>query len=59
MRFRGDPAGIRGSIAPVVSPFTADGLFYLESLRGLVRRQLESGSCSRAPLPRSRGNNAA
>ena len=25
MRFRGDPATIRGSIAPVVSPFTADG----------------------------------
>lgn len=23
MRFRGDPASIRGSIAPVVSPFTA------------------------------------
>ena len=25
MRFRSDPARIRGSIAPVVSPFTADG----------------------------------
>jgi dihydrodipicolinate synthase/N-acetylneuraminate lyase len=44
MRFRSDPASIRGSIAPVVSPFTADGLPDLESLRGLVRWQLESGS---------------
>jgi dihydrodipicolinate synthase/N-acetylneuraminate lyase len=44
MRFRSDPARIRGSIAPVVSPFTADGLPDLESLRGLVRWQLESGS---------------
>lgn len=26
MRFRSDPAAIRGSIAPLVSPFTADGL---------------------------------
>ena len=25
MRFRSDPASIRGSIAPVVTPFTADG----------------------------------
>ena len=25
MRFRSDPARIRGSIAPVVSPFTAEG----------------------------------
>jgi dihydrodipicolinate synthase/N-acetylneuraminate lyase len=25
VRFRSDPARIRGSIAPVVSPFTADG----------------------------------
>ena len=44
MRFRGDPARIRGSIAPVVSPFTADGLPDLESLRGLIRWQLAPGS---------------
>jgi 4-hydroxy-tetrahydrodipicolinate synthase len=44
MRFRTDPARIRGSIAPVVSPFTAEGLPDLESLRGLVRWQLASGS---------------
>ena len=40
MRFRSDPARIRGAIAPVVSPFTADGLPDLESLRGLVRCSL-------------------
>ena len=39
MRFRSDPARIRGSIAPVVSPFTADGLPDLESLRGLIDRK--------------------
>ena len=25
MKFRSDPAAIRGSVAPVVTPFTADG----------------------------------
>ena len=44
MRFRSDPATIRGSIAPVVSLFTADGAPDLGSLRSLVRWQLESGS---------------
>ncbi|MBN9734998.1 MULTISPECIES: 4-hydroxy-tetrahydrodipicolinate synthase [unclassified Pseudonocardia] len=44
MKFRNDPARIRGSIAPVVTPFTADGALDLASLRGLVRRQIESGS---------------
>jgi 4-hydroxy-tetrahydrodipicolinate synthase len=44
MRFRSDPASLRGSIAPVVSPFTADGAPDLDSLRNLVRWQLESGS---------------
>ena len=44
MRFRSDPARIRGSIVPVVSPFTADGEPDLDSLRNLVRWQLESGS---------------
>lgn len=44
MRFRGDPAGIRGSIAPVVSPFTADGAPDLDGLRNLIRWQLASGS---------------
>ena len=44
MRFRTDPAQIRGSIAPVVTPFTADGVLDVDSLRNLVRWQLASGS---------------
>jgi 4-hydroxy-tetrahydrodipicolinate synthase len=45
MRFRSDPVKhIRGSIAPVVTPFTDDGELDLESLTGLIRWQLENGS---------------
>ena len=44
MRFRSNPAAIRGSIAPLVSPFTADGAPDLDGLRALIRWQLESGS---------------
>jgi 4-hydroxy-tetrahydrodipicolinate synthase len=44
VRFRSDPGSIRGSIAPVVTPFTADGELDVDSLRGLVRWQLASGS---------------
>ncbi|WP_214408434.1 4-hydroxy-tetrahydrodipicolinate synthase [Sphaerisporangium fuscum] len=44
MRFRSDPATIRGSMAPVVTPFTAEGELDLASLRALVRWQLEQGS---------------
>ena len=44
MRFRGDPGKIRGSIAPVVSPFSADGAPDLDSLRALIRWQLQAGS---------------
>lgn len=44
MRFRSNPAAIRGSIAPVVSPFTADGAPDTDGLRALIRWQLESGS---------------
>ena len=44
MRFRADPATIRGSIAPVVSPFTADGAPDTDGLRALIRWQLASGS---------------
>jgi 4-hydroxy-tetrahydrodipicolinate synthase len=44
MRFRSDPATIRGSIAPVVSPFTAYGAPDLDGLRALIRWQLASGS---------------
>ncbi|MFJ8815162.1 4-hydroxy-tetrahydrodipicolinate synthase [Amycolatopsis thermoflava] len=44
MKFRTDPARSRGSIAPVITPFTDDGALDLTSLRGLVRWQLGSGS---------------
>ena len=45
MRFRSDPPNtLRGSIAPVVTPFTADGKLDLDGLRGLIRWQLASGS---------------
>jgi 4-hydroxy-tetrahydrodipicolinate synthase len=44
VRFRADPASIRGSIAPVVTPFTDAGEVDLEGLRRLIRWQLDSGS---------------
>lgn len=44
MRFRSDPALIRGSIAPVVTPFDRDGAVDLDALEGLVEWQIESGS---------------
>ena len=45
MRFRSDPANtIRGSIAPVVTPFTDDGELDTKGLQNLIRWQLESGS---------------
>lgn len=44
MRFRADPASIRGSIAPVVTPFAADGEVDHEALERLIRWQLDAGS---------------
>ena len=44
MKFRSDPAKIRGSIVPLVTPFTHDGELDTESLRGLVRWQLAAGT---------------
>src|SRR5258708_39538769 len=44
MRFRGDRWSLRGSIAPVVTPFTADGQLDTEGLRRLIGWQLDSGS---------------
>jgi len=44
MKLRGDPDLIRGSIAPVVTPFTADGEIDLDGLRALIRWQLSAGS---------------
>ena len=44
MRFRRDPSSLRGSIAPVVTPFTEDGELDTEGLRRLIGWQLDSGS---------------
>ncbi|MGY1739452.1 MULTISPECIES: 4-hydroxy-tetrahydrodipicolinate synthase [unclassified Blastococcus] len=44
MKFRSDPSALRGSIAPLVTPFTDDGELDLESLRRLTRWQIDSGS---------------
>lgn len=44
MRFRSDPAALRGSIAPVVTPFTDGGVLDVDGLRRLVQFQLDSGS---------------
>ena len=44
MRFRSDPARIRGSIAPVVTPFDESGAVDLDALAKLIEWQIESGS---------------
>ncbi|HWH01520.1 MAG TPA: 4-hydroxy-tetrahydrodipicolinate synthase [Pilimelia sp.] len=44
MRFRANPAQITGSIAPLVTPFTAAGDVDHDGLRTLVRWQLAHGS---------------
>ncbi|HEY0496328.1 MAG TPA: 4-hydroxy-tetrahydrodipicolinate synthase [Kutzneria sp.] len=44
MRFRTDPGSVTGSIAPVVTPFHADGAVDHDSLRRLVRWQISQGS---------------
>jgi 4-hydroxy-tetrahydrodipicolinate synthase len=45
VRFRTDPQRyIRGSIAPVVTPFADDGKLDVDGLTRLIRWQLESGS---------------
>ena len=44
MRFRSDPAQIRGSIAPVVTPFDEEGAVDLDTLAKLIEWQIESGS---------------
>ncbi len=44
MRFRSDPSQVRGSIAPVVTPFDAEGEVDLAALERLVQWQLEHGS---------------
>ncbi|MGH3181247.1 MAG: 4-hydroxy-tetrahydrodipicolinate synthase [Streptosporangiaceae bacterium] len=44
MAFRTDPRTLRGSITPLVTPFTADGAVDHASLANLVRWQLASGA---------------
>jgi 4-hydroxy-tetrahydrodipicolinate synthase len=44
VKFRSDPSQIRGSIAPVVTPFGADGAVDHDALAALIEWQLESGS---------------
>lgn len=44
MRFRSDPAQIRGSIAPVVTPFDEAGAVDLDALARLIEWQIASGS---------------
>lgn len=44
MRFRTNPHDIRGSIVPLMTPFTADGAVDHESLENLVEWQLANGT---------------
>jgi 4-hydroxy-tetrahydrodipicolinate synthase len=44
MRFRSTPEKIRGSIVPLMTPFTADGAVDHESLTNLVEWQLANGT---------------
>jgi 4-hydroxy-tetrahydrodipicolinate synthase len=44
MRFRSDPSTIKGSIAPLVTPFAADGALDLEAVPRLIEWQLERGT---------------
>ena len=44
MRFRSDPASVRGSIAPIVTPFTSDGAVDHAGIAALVEWQLAAGS---------------
>lgn len=44
MKFRSNPAAIRGSISPLVTPFSADGSVDTDGLGSLARWHLESGS---------------
>jgi hypothetical protein len=54
LKFRTDPATMRGSIAPVVTPFTAAGAVDHDALRGLIRWQLESGATRMPPQGEAR-----
>ena len=59
MRFRSDPAAVRGSIAPIVTPFTADGEVDHDGIRApravAARRPARTASRSAArPASRAR-----
>src|SRR5919108_4165163 len=41
---RRNPSDLRGSIAPVVTPFTGDGAFDESTFRDLIDYQIEGGS---------------
>lgn len=43
MRFRGDPAALRGSFGAIVTPFTDDGQLDVDSLTSLARWQRAAG----------------
>jgi 4-hydroxy-tetrahydrodipicolinate synthase len=44
MRYRSDPAALRGSIVPLMTPFTSDGAVDHDSLINLIEWQLASGT---------------
>jgi 4-hydroxy-tetrahydrodipicolinate synthase len=44
MRFRSDPQAIRGSICPLITPFSSDGGLDLDALRRLIDWQIAEGS---------------
>jgi 4-hydroxy-tetrahydrodipicolinate synthase len=44
VKYRNDPAQIRGSIVPLMTPFTADGAVDHDGLRNLVNWQLAQGT---------------
>lgn len=44
MRFRSDPSQIRGSIAPLITPFARDGSIDFDGLRRMIDWQIENGS---------------
>lgn len=44
MRFRSEPSAIRGSIAPLITPFRPDGEIDLDAVGRLIEFQLDSGT---------------
>lgn len=44
MKFRSEPQSLKGAIAAVFTPYTADGVVDMDNLRRLIHWQLENGS---------------